>query len=162
MAVPKPDGRFRICGDFKVTVNQVLHVDQYPLPKVEDLFATLAGLRKFTKLDLSQAYLQLELHPDSMKYCTVNTHQSFYQFTQLPFGIASTPALFQKVMDSILQGVPGVLCYSVTGHRANGGSILVKPGEGSQATAVAWYSNEKEQMLFHEGCCGILGTPSGC
>lgn len=105
VAVPKPDGRFRICGDFKVTVNQALHVDQYPLPKVEDLFATLAGGRKFTKLDLSQAYLQLELHPDSMKYCTVNTHQGLYQFTRLPFGIASAPALFQKVMDSILQGV---------------------------------------------------------
>ena len=111
VAVPKPDGRFRICGDFKVTVNQVLHVNQYPLPKVEDLFATLASGRKFTKLDLSQAYLQLELHPNSMKYCTVNTHQGLYQFTQLPFGIASAPALFQKVMDSILQGVPGALCY---------------------------------------------------
>ncbi len=56
------------------TVNLVLHVDQFPLPKPDDLFATLAGGNKFTKLDLSQAYLQLELDEESSKMTTVNTH----------------------------------------------------------------------------------------
>ena len=111
VAVPKPDGRVRLCGDFKVTVNQALAVDQYPLPKVDDLLATLAGGKRFTKLDLKQAYLQLELHSDSQEYCTVNTHRGLYRFKRLPFGIASAPALFQRVMDTILQGVPGTMCY---------------------------------------------------
>lgn len=111
VAVPKPDGRYRICGDFKVTVNPALKVDQYPLPKVEDLFATLAGGQKLTKLDLSQAYLQLELHPEARQYCTINTHHGLYQFTCLPFGISSAPAIFQKVMDTILQGAPRALCF---------------------------------------------------
>ena len=71
VTVPKPDGRIRICGDFKVTINQALSVDQYPLPKPEDLFTTLTGGQKFTKLDLSQAYLQLEISEESKKYCTV-------------------------------------------------------------------------------------------
>ena len=51
-AVPKPDGRVRLCGDFKVTVNQSLSVDQYPLPKVDDLFATLAGGKSLRSLTL--------------------------------------------------------------------------------------------------------------
>ena len=41
----------------------------------------------------------------------INTHKGLYQFKRLPFGVASAPAMFQKVMDSILQGIPGVICY---------------------------------------------------
>lgn len=109
--VPKKDGRFRICGDYKVTINQALSVEQYPLPKPEDLFATLAGGQAFSKLDLSQAYLQVQLDEQTKPYLTVNTHQGLYRYTRLPFGVASAPALFQKMMDTVLQGIPGVICY---------------------------------------------------
>lgn len=44
-----------------------------------------------------------------MKYVTMNTHHGLY--TRLPYGVASAPALFQKVMDTVLQGIPGVPCY---------------------------------------------------
>ena len=111
VAVPKPDGTVRLCGDFKVTVNQAMKVDQYPIPTAQDLYATLAGGKKFSKIDLSQAYLQMELDPESQKYCTINTHRGLYQFTRLPFGIASAPATFQKMMDTILQGISGTICY---------------------------------------------------
>ena len=111
VVVPKKDGKFRICGDYKVTINKALAVDQYPLPKPEDLFATLANGKKFTKLDLSQAYQQLLLDEASSLYVTINTHQGLYQYTRLPFGIASAPAMFQRLMDTVLQGIPGVICY---------------------------------------------------
>ena len=111
VVVPKKDGKFRICGDYKVTINRALAVDQYPLPKPEDLFATLANGKKFTKLDLSQAYQQLLLDEASSLYVTINTHQGLYQYTRLPFGIASAPAMFQRLMDTVLQGIPGVICY---------------------------------------------------
>jgi len=111
VAVPKKDGKFRISGDYKVTVNQALAVDQYPLPKPDELFATLAGGKVFTKLDLSQAYLQLRLDEKSADYVTINTHQGLYRCNRLPFGVASAPALFQKLMDTVLQGIPGVTCY---------------------------------------------------
>ena len=72
-----------MCGDFKITVNPVLHIDQYPIPKAEDLFATLAGGKKFLKLDLSHAYQQMLLHPDDRKYTTINTHLGLFQYTRL-------------------------------------------------------------------------------
>ena len=64
----------RICGDFKLTVNPVVKLDKYPIPKVEDLFAQLAGGKTFTKLDLSQAYQQLPLDEESKSYVVINTH----------------------------------------------------------------------------------------
>ncbi|XP_033646848.1 uncharacterized protein K02A2.6-like [Asterias rubens] len=53
--VAKKSGGVRICGDFKVTLNANLRTKQYPLPKIEDIFATLAGGQRFSKLDLRQA-----------------------------------------------------------------------------------------------------------
>ena len=47
--VPKGDGRMKLCGYYKVAVNQSLNVDQYPLPTPEDLFASLAGKAKIFK-----------------------------------------------------------------------------------------------------------------
>ena len=109
--VPKTDGNVRICGDYKVTINPVLKVDQYPVPTAEDLFATLAGGKTFTKLDLSQAYQQVELDPASRRYVTINTHKGLYQYKRLPFGVASAPALFQQLMEKILQRIPRVVVY---------------------------------------------------
>ena len=71
--VPKKDGTVQLCGDYKVTINPTLEVDQYPLPVPEAMFATLAGGKNFTTLDLSQAYQQLELEEESRGYLAINT-----------------------------------------------------------------------------------------
>ena len=46
----------RICGDYKLTMNMTSKLEQYPIPRVEDLFATVAGGKFSTKLDMSRAY----------------------------------------------------------------------------------------------------------
>ena len=66
--------------------------------------ATLAKGKIFSKLVLSQVYLQLKLDDASIPFITINTHQGL-------FGVASAPAIFQKMMDIVLQGLRGVLCY---------------------------------------------------
>ena len=48
--MPKPDGGMRICGYYKVMINPVLEIDQFPVPTPEDLFAMLAGGQTFTEL----------------------------------------------------------------------------------------------------------------
>ena len=101
----------RICGDFRVTVNQVSKLDKYPIPKIDDLFATLAGGQSFTKLDMSQAYQQLLLHEDSKKYVVINTHRGLFSYNHLPFGISSAPGIFQRTMEGLLRGMDGVVVY---------------------------------------------------
>ena len=98
-------------GDYKSTINDALEVDQHPLPRSDDLFATLTGGEKITVLDLSQAYQQMKLDNEFKKYVTVNKQQSLYCYTQLPLGYPSVSAIFQRAIDSILQGIPHVLCY---------------------------------------------------
>ena len=109
--VVKRDGSVRICGDYKVTVNQVAKLDKYPIPRIEDLFASLSGGQKFSKLDLSHAYQQIELDQESRRYVVINTHKGLFTYNRLPFGVASAPSIFQRVMESVLQGIPGVCTY---------------------------------------------------
>ncbi|XP_051782565.1 uncharacterized protein K02A2.6-like [Erpetoichthys calabaricus] len=109
--VSKKDGTIRLCGDFKVTLNPSLCVDKYPIPRIEDLFASLAGGQHFSKLDLSNAYLQMEVEEKSRKLLTISTQKGLFCFNRLPFGVASSPALFQKAMDQMLLGLPYTHCY---------------------------------------------------
>ena len=109
--VVKKDGPIRICGDFKSTVNQATHIETYPLPRVEELFSNLAGGKYFSKLDMSNAYLQIPLAELSKEYLTINTHRGLYQFNRLPFGVASAPAIFQRSMETLLRDLPGLFVY---------------------------------------------------
>ncbi len=108
--VVKPNGSVRVCGDYKVTVNPVLEVEQYPLPRIEDIFANLAGGQHFSKLDLRQAYHQMVVDDESKDILTINTHKGLYQYNRLVFGIASAPAIWQRTMDQILQDIPNTQC----------------------------------------------------
>ncbi|KAL6723825.1 hypothetical protein Aduo_018789 [Ancylostoma duodenale] len=71
----------------------------------------LNGGKKFSKLDLSDAYMQVELDPESRKYTTINTQKGLFEYTRVPFGIASAPAMFQRTMETTLSGIEGVLIY---------------------------------------------------
>lgn len=120
VVVPKPGNQVRICGDYKVTVNPYLKVNQYPIPTPEELFHKLNGGQKFSKVDLKDAYMQLPLDEKSRKMCVIITPQGLFEPQRLQFGISSAPAIFQKFMDQLLQGIDGVVCYlddvTVTGR----------------------------------------------
>ena len=98
----------RLCGDYRLTVNWAVKIDQYPIPKIEDLLSKIAGGKYFTSLDLSQAYQQLPLHE---KFVAINTHKGLFAYTRLPYGVSSAPDIFQRTMENLFQGIPNVLIY---------------------------------------------------
>ncbi|XP_022784355.1 uncharacterized protein K02A2.6-like [Stylophora pistillata] len=106
----KPNGTARICGDYKITVNPQLQSEEYPLPRIDDIFAKLSGGEKFTKIDFRQAYHQMEVEEESQEYLTVNTHEGLYRYNHLVFGITSAPAIWQRSMHQILEGIEGTSC----------------------------------------------------
>ena len=109
--VLKPDNSLRLCGDYKVTVNLMVKLDSYPIPNMRDLMAGLSNMKVFSKLDLSQAYAQLELTDKSKPLTMVNTHRGLFQYARLPFGISSAPGIFQRAMENLFQDMGNVICY---------------------------------------------------
>lgn len=104
----KEDGSVRLCGDFKITVNPVLVSTEYPLPKIEHLYARIAGAKYFSKIDLKDAYQQLVLDDNSRALTTINTIKGLFRYTRVPFGLKSSASEFQKAIESITKKVEGV------------------------------------------------------
>ncbi len=86
-------------------------LDRYPIPKIEDLFSQLSGDKSFSKLDLSRAYLQIPLTEESKELVVINTRKGLFRYTRLPYGVSSAPGIFQRFIESVLQGIPKVTVY---------------------------------------------------
>ena len=106
----KKSGGLRVCVDLR-QVNKAVIPDKYPLPTAEELTSLFHGSTVFTKLDLRQGYLQVPLHPASRDLTAFVTHAGVFRYTRMPFGLSSAPSCFQKVMSTILAGVPGTAVY---------------------------------------------------
>ncbi|XP_037498704.1 uncharacterized protein K02A2.6-like [Rhipicephalus sanguineus] len=63
------------------------------------------------KLGLRDAYQQLVLQEASRKYVTISTTMELFQYTRLPFGVASASAIFQREMDNLFRGMRHVVVY---------------------------------------------------
>lgn len=97
------NGEVRLCADLR-SLNNIL-VDCYPLPKIQEILAATNGSRYFSLNDLKSAYHQVKLSEESKEYTTFITPLGAYRFRRLPFGLASSASVFQKLMECILKGV---------------------------------------------------------
>ncbi|XP_017470945.1 PREDICTED: uncharacterized protein K02A2.6-like, partial [Rhagoletis zephyria] len=111
VAVPKRGGAVRICGDYKVTLKPALVVDEHLLPTIDELFSAMADGEKFSKIDMSNAYLQPEVHPDDQHLLTLSTHKGLYKPTRLMFGVPCAPSKWQRFMELTLSDLPGVTVF---------------------------------------------------
>jgi hypothetical protein len=108
--VPKPDGSLRLCGDYRSTVNASCLADSYPLPTSNEAFFSLAGGKCFSKVDLKQAYNQLKVDDVTAELLTLNTPLGLMRMNRLAYGVNAATGIFQRLMNSILAGIPGVAC----------------------------------------------------
>nr|XP_047141340.1 uncharacterized protein K02A2.6-like [Hydra vulgaris] len=162
-----PTGPLRICGDYKITINQAAPLDTYPIPNTTDQLATIAGGQKYTKLDLSQAYQQLELDETSQEFLTINTHQGLYQPTRLQFGVHSATGIFQREMDRRLGRLPFVKVrvddILISGksdieHLNNLESVLRILKESGLTLKASKCSFMQPKVVF----CGFIISQEGC
>ena len=107
VAIPKKDGQVRICVDMRLP-NEVIRRVRHPIPTVSDVSLALNGAKYFSKLDLSQAYHQLELHEQSRYITTFSTHMGLYRYKRLNYGTNAAAEIFQYSLQTALQGLKGV------------------------------------------------------
>ena len=100
--VPKSDGSVRLCGDYKNTINPHIDNDVYPIPSVDEVFEKMQGGSRFTKIDLTQAYLQVELHESSKDLLVINTCKGLKRPNRMLNGVKPATGIFQRRMDNAL------------------------------------------------------------
>ena len=109
VVVPKANGKVRICGDF-VQLNKAIKREVHQMPTTEETLAKLAGAQVCPKLDANCGFWQRKLDETSKLHTTFITPWGRYCYKRLPFGISSVPEHFQRTMQRILEGLPGVVC----------------------------------------------------
>jgi hypothetical protein len=99
--VKKKDGGWRTTIDYK-KVNEMIKVDKYPVPRIDDMLDRLNGARYFSKLDLVDGFWQVRLDDKSKEITGFANRGGFYQWKVLPMGLVNSPSVFQRNMDVVL------------------------------------------------------------
>jgi cleavage and polyadenylation specificity factor subunit 1 len=110
MEQPAPHGcekdcSWQPCGNYRQLNLQTME-DKYPLPNMSDLTARLDDYQIFSKLDLRKGYLQVPVAAEDIAKTTIITPFGLFEFTRMPFGLRNAGMTFQRLMDSILGGLP--------------------------------------------------------
>ena len=107
--VKKSDGTLRFCVDYR-QLNNLTVKDSYPLPRIDTCFDALGGARYFSTLDLRQGYWQVENDSESSDKTTFITRKGSFKFKVLPFGLSNAPAVFQRLLNMVMQDLTWEAC----------------------------------------------------
>ena len=102
VVVTQKSGQLRLCLDPKY-LNGAIQREHYPLPVIENVATRLAGAKVFIILDVQQGFWHVELYDESSFLTTFNTPFGRYRFKRLPFGLSSSPELFQRRMHEVIE-----------------------------------------------------------
>ena len=108
--VPKEDGTWRPCGDFR-RLNDATDTDKYPVPHIQDFSAQLQGCRLFSKVDLIRGYHQIPVAAEDVHKMAVIMPFGLYEFLRTPFGLKNAAQAFQRLMDTVCQDLRFMFVY---------------------------------------------------
>ena len=98
----KKDQSWRLYIDY-LQLNKATIKNQYPLPRIDDLFDKMKGATMFSKIDLWSGYHQLRIKEDDVPKTTFKKRFGHYEFIVLPFGLINAPGVFMSLMNGVFR-----------------------------------------------------------
>ena len=98
--VPKPGNCWRPVIDLS-SLNKFLAIPKFKMETPESSRASLRKGEWVTSIDLTDAYLHMPIHTQSQKYLGFHFKGVTYQFTSLPFGLATAPLIFTSIVKEV-------------------------------------------------------------
>lgn len=92
----------RLCVDFR-DLNKIVVPQAQPFPLIEDLMIKTRNCNYFTSLDINSAFWSIPLRVEDRKKTGFVTQEGHFQWTCLPFGLKTSPAIFQRILSNILR-----------------------------------------------------------
>ena len=98
----KRDKTLRLCIDYQ-QLNKATIKNRYPLPRIDELFDQLRGVRVYSKIDLCTDYHQLRIRETNIPKTTFRTRYGNFEFTVMPFGLTNGPTTSMDLMHMVFQ-----------------------------------------------------------
>ena len=109
--VPKGSGTsYRLVGCYE-HLNAITVPDRYPVPNIQTFSDQLNGSQLFSKIDLARAFAQIPMDPADQCKTAIITPFGLFEYTRMPFGLCNAAQSFQRLMDTVLRGLPRVFVY---------------------------------------------------
>ena len=140
-------------------LNKNIVSNMYHLLHIDEVFLKLEDCCVYSTIDLKHAFLQVPLHPDSRSLTAFISHEGLFQFKKIPYGLASAPCAFQRLMTEILGDQQGIQVYmddiligdsSQAEHDERLDYVLMKLNE-------AGFSINKEKSLISQSNIKFMG-----
>ncbi|XP_062699605.1 uncharacterized protein K02A2.6-like [Aedes albopictus] len=132
-----------ICVDHSTGLNATLKSNNYPMPVPDDVISKFNGCKYFSIIDLSDAYLQVEVDEDLKNLLIINTHRGLFRFNRLAPGVKSAPGAFQQLLNTMIADLRGIKSF------LDDLMVFSKPAQEHQEILIALFQRLQKYIWLH-------------